>query len=1120
MKIACWNIRGLNMPLKQNGVAHLLKQHSIDVMGVLETKLNQNKLQRIMRTKFGGWMHINNFHLHRAGRILVLWNPAKARLEELETTPQAIHCTITCKVTSITFHVSFIYAFHTIVSRRPLWENIQEVSSNCTKPWVVIGDFNSVLSPDEKSNGTDVTPYEVKDFLECSLASGLSDIRSIGCFFTWSNNTVWSKIDRAMVNNLWLQAGFFGLANFLNAGCLSDHSPCIVSLLQEQKRSSKPFRFYNMWAMHDDFPKLVATNWSTPVEGFKQFVLAKRLQSLKGQLKLLNEKHYSHISSRAAKANSDLKDAQLELHDHPRDVHIQNKVAKLRKEAMCLSDAERCFYYQQAKCTHLKQSDRCTKFFHGLVKRNTRRNHIAAICKTDGMFTLSQEQVADEFVKYYEQLLGNPQACEPLIRDILGTGPLVSPDQIDALTKDISVQEIRKALFDIGDDKSPGPDGYTSCFFKKAWQIVGDDFCGAIEEFFSSGSLLKQCNHTVIALVPKAQHAPTVGDFRPIACCNVTYKVITKIIASRLGPVLDTIVDQAQAAFVEGRSMTENIHLAQELLRQYNRKRVSPRCLLKIDLRKAYDSIDWKFLENVLTGLGFPRKFIGWVMACVTTPTYSIALNGSLFGHITGRKGLRQGDPLSPFLFVLCLEYFSRSLKVVTENTHFNYHPKCSQLKITHLAFADDLMLMARGDAISVGILMDCLNDFGDVSGLRANVSKSSLYTAGITGTELEEIKALTNIPTGTMPFRYLGIPLAAEKLKVNFYAPFIDKIAAYINAWTSASLSYAGRSELIKSVLQGVECFWLSIFPIPAAVISRITRLCRAFLWGSKKPLVAWNEVCLPKSEGGLGFRDTKCWNTALLTKALWNIHAKKDTLWVRWINQVYLKGQSLWDWSPNKGDSPLLKRLFGIKHLICQMEGTPQCAIERLSSWVRGTDLNTACAYDFFRPKGTKMIWAKDVWSSCIAPKHSFVLWLSVRSKLLTKDNVKHIDIDKNCVLCGTAAESIKHLFFDCNFSSNVWNQVRIWLNIKRLMSTLCSALKYLKKEARGTTWHSKVKKVALATTIYQIWTARNRRLFEGLKPTPASVIRQIKTQVYKLMFSLYPNVLIQFESLGRNV
>ncbi|XP_022869849.1 uncharacterized protein LOC111389190 [Olea europaea var. sylvestris] len=129
-------------------------------------------------------------------------------------------------------------------------------------------------------------------------------------------------------------------------------------------------------------------------------------------------------------------------------------------------------------------------------------------------------------------------------------------------------------------------------------------------EFFSSGSILKQINHTVIALVPKSSQAPSVGDYMPISCCNVIYKVITKILASRLRPILGDIVDQARVAFIEGRSMTKNIHLSQELMRQYNRKRVTPRCLLKIDIRKAYDSLSLDFLKGVLEGLYFPSRFI------------------------------------------------------------------------------------------------------------------------------------------------------------------------------------------------------------------------------------------------------------------------------------------------------------------------------------------------------------------------------------------------------------------------------------------------------------------------------------------------------------------------------
>ncbi|XP_022873084.1 uncharacterized protein LOC111392029 [Olea europaea var. sylvestris] len=193
-------------------------------------------------------------------------------------------------------------------------------------------------------------------------------------------------------------------------------------------------------------------------------------------------------------------------------------------------------------------------------------------------------------------------------------------------------------------------------------------------------------------------------------------------------------------------------------------------------------------------------------------------------------------------------------------------------LKITNLAFVNDLMLFSRRDVISVKILMDCLSKFGLVSGLQLNILKSSLYTTGIHGQLLEDILQLTNVPRDSMPFRYLGIPLALGKLKVSCYAPFLDKITTYIGAWNCSSLSYAGKVELIRAVLQGVEYFVLSIFPIPGTIISRIVSHCRKFLWGSKKPLVTWKDLCLLKDEGGLSLKD-KSWNLALLAKSLWNI-------------------------------------------------------------------------------------------------------------------------------------------------------------------------------------------------------------------------------------------------------
>ncbi|XP_057512767.1 uncharacterized protein LOC130794821 [Actinidia eriantha] len=272
-----------------------------------------------------------------------------------------------------------------------------------------------------------------------------------------------------------------------------------------------------------------------------------------------------------------------------------------------------------------------------------------------------------------------------------------------------------------------------------------------------------------------------------------------------------------------------------------------------------------------------------------------------------------KGDPLSPYLFVLCLEYLSRGLGELQLNADFNFHPKSGGLKIPHLAFADDFVLFSRGDPTSVSLLMEQLNHFGDCSGLKISFSKSSFYSAGISSMDMEAINGITGFSQGSFPFKYLGIPIIDSRLTIS-QCPLIDKISGYIGAWAWAgvNLSYAGRTELVKSVLQGVECLWFSILPIPAGVRAKIDQLCRNFLWSgkcnaNKRPSVAWKKVSLPKIEGGLGIRNSKAWNKALLSKTLWDIQAKKDSLWVQWVHQIYLSSRSFWEYKIKYEDSPL---------------------------------------------------------------------------------------------------------------------------------------------------------------------------------------------------------------------
>ncbi|KAK4383209.1 hypothetical protein Sango_2798400 [Sesamum angolense] len=241
----------------------------------------------------------------------------------------------------------------------------------------------------------------------------------------------------------------------------------------------------------------------------------------------------------------------------------------------------------------------------------------------------------------------------------------------------------------------------------------------------------------------------------------------------------------------------------------------------------------------------------------------------------------------------------------------------------------------------------------------------------------LDEALAMTEFARGHMPVRYLGIPLAAQRLSITDYSPLVDQIAGCIRKWTAKSLSFAGRLELIRSVLQGVECFWLQVFPLPMAVIEKIHRLCRAFLWNSKRAPVAWEDICHPKEEGGrhiMGQVGQRGLPSGGLTLGL---AAKKD-------------------------DSPLLRRLAEIRDRIITDFGSTEAAIRQMTEWTDRKGLVTSIAYEYFRPKLPKQPWKASIWKAFIPPKYSFILWLGLRERLATRDRLAFLHEDPTCSLC----------------------------------------------------------------------------------------------------------------------
>lgn len=198
-------------------------------------------------------------------------------------------------------------------------------------------------------------------------------------------------------------------------------------------------------------------------------------------------------------------------------------------------------------------------------------------------------------------------------------GHVVSEDSRNVLEADFLENEVKHELWAILGDKSPGPDGYESQFFKDSWRITGKDLTAGVLVFLRTGKMLQVINNTVITLIPKGTHAESVGDYRPIACCNIVYKITLKMLCQRLIKVLPTIILANQSSFVEGKSIAQNILICQDLVRLYNMKKATKSCLIKIDLKKAYDLVEWRFVEEMIHALNFPCKFIGWIMNCITT---------------------------------------------------------------------------------------------------------------------------------------------------------------------------------------------------------------------------------------------------------------------------------------------------------------------------------------------------------------------------------------------------------------------------------------------------------------------------------------------------------------------
>lgn len=469
-------------------------------------------------------------------------------------------------------------------------------------------------------------------------------------------------------------------------------------------------------------------------------------------------------------------------------------------------------------------------------------------------------------------------------------------------------------MFSIGDLKAPGPDGMAAVFYKRYWNLVGDQITPEVLAVLTGQGLPANWNDTTVVLIPNVKNPDKLKDLRPISLCNVIYKVVSKVLANRLKMILPDIIAPNQSAFVPGRLITDNILLAYEVTHYMQNKRTGSQgfAALKLDMSKAYDRVEWTFLASMMTKMGFAEKWVEVIMECCSTVKYSFKINGMMTEEICPGRGLRQGDPISPYLFLLCAEAFSSLLNSAEISGELEGVKICPNApSFNHLLFADDLLILMKVNPGSSQHLQHVLQLYEVCSGQTINADKSSImFSKNTKRDDKNAMMTSLGVTSETWNERYLGLPVYVGKSRSKVFAYLKDRIWKRIQGWMERMLYKVGKEILIKACAQAIPMFAMTCFDITKGVCEELNAMICRHWWAyqdndNKLHWLGWEKLTLPKKDGGLGYKDLHAFNMAMLAKQAWRLLSDPNSLCARVLKARYYPNSSVLEASPRDGIS-----------------------------------------------------------------------------------------------------------------------------------------------------------------------------------------------------------------------
>ncbi|KAL8090281.1 hypothetical protein AgCh_039666 [Apium graveolens] len=757
---------------------------------IIPSKVKMEKIQRLLN--YEGMVVVEA--QGRSGGMALLWKEEdKVNLRSFSNNHIDIETTTLGRGS---WRFTGFYGEPNRANRRKTWELLKNLARDANLSWCVMGDLNNIVDRREKRGGDPYPQWLIEGFNEILTDSGLIDMNIIGHQFTWERsrgmeNWIETRLDRLLTNESWLEN--FAMSKLYNLeDSPSDHNPIYLDtrFMFSVQRPVRRFRFENAWLIKPMCFQLVEDSWE---ENAGEDIRRKVLHCCQ-KLEVWGKEVTGNFSGRVKECKVELK--------------------KLRRKI------------DQASLERFKEN-------------------------FDGDWINWEEGLSELITTYYDKMF---TATETQWEEIVNKVPSsITEVQNKELLREVSVEEVRSALFHMHPDKSLGPNGMTPGFFQKHWSLVRNDIVLMVKKFFTEGVLLDGLNDTNLVLIPKKKNPSSVSDLRPISLCNVLVKIITKVMANRLKVLLDVVVSESQSAFIPGRLISDNILVSYEVMHSLKNKRYGKEgyMAIKLDMNKAYDRLEWDFVKAMLRRMGFSEHWIKLIMACITSVSYKIVHGEHTMGPITPSRGIRQGDPLSPYLFIICAEGLSALLNHYESRNWIHGIKVCRHAPaISHMLFADDSYMYCKANTEEAGRVMELL---------RHN--------------------------------KYLGLPNLLGQKKSVLLGFLKDGIENKIRTWERKPVSKSGQEILIKMVGQALPTYAMSVFLLPMDLIKNIEKMLTKYWWNStqrgnrKIHWASWEKLCKHKSTGGLDFRDFRSFNLAMLGKQGWRFLSNPDSL----VSRVY---------------------------------------------------------------------------------------------------------------------------------------------------------------------------------------------------------------------------------------